>query len=494
MRGFNTKITKLFESRVFFCGVIAFFVFEAVWAAISAAYPMAFDEDFHLGIIRIYSHHLLPFLSSQPDNASQFGAVAADPSYFYHYLMSFPFRLISLFTDSQTIQVLFLRGINIAMAAASLVLFRRVMLKAGIGTALANASLLIFALIPIVPLLAGQINYDNLLLLLTAWTCLLVFRIYDDSKKGVVDLKYISAFVIVCLFSSLVKYAFLPLVLVSAGFVVWCIVRAFRNWGKLKSAVARAYSKLSWFYRLLLVLLLVISLGLFVQRYGMNIVKYHTPVPDCSDVIGEDECMYYGPWARNNMLEQQKPADFSASPISYTWKWASGLHYRLFFMINGSHDSYHNYPPLPVPAVTAAVIAISGLVAVAVYWRKLFAGNPILLFLFLLGAFYCCVLWVEDYSQFAETAQPVAINGRYLLPIILPMAVVFIKALGVALNRLKNVKMIVVLAVILLFAQGGGIVSFVVRSNTAWYWPNSTIEHINGGAKRLLSPFVVGDY
>src|SRR5262245_25799525 len=115
MHNIAAHIKALLSSRRLTYVILGFFVFEALWVAFSAVYPMAFDEDFHLGIIKIYSHQWLPFLSDNAVNTGQFGALSRDPSYLYHWLMSFPFRLVQLFTDSQTAQVIVLRLINIAL-------------------------------------------------------------------------------------------------------------------------------------------------------------------------------------------------------------------------------------------------------------------------------------------------------------------------------------------------------------------------------------------
>ncbi len=85
-----TKIYNFVSSRFFFRLIVAVSLLSAVWIALSARYPMAFDEDFHLGLIRLYASHGWPFWSGQPANADVFGAVARDPSFLYHYLMSFP--------------------------------------------------------------------------------------------------------------------------------------------------------------------------------------------------------------------------------------------------------------------------------------------------------------------------------------------------------------------------------------------------------------------
>src|SRR3954469_13979749 len=112
------KIKRLYaavSSDKFFWGVVILLVVQALWIALSGRYPMAYDEDFHLGVIRLYSHHLSPFWNGHPAGGDAFGAVARDPSYLYHYLMSFPYRLISFITSSQMAQVLVLRFINIGL-------------------------------------------------------------------------------------------------------------------------------------------------------------------------------------------------------------------------------------------------------------------------------------------------------------------------------------------------------------------------------------------
>ncbi len=129
MQQLSTRIRTFLGSRRFLWLVVGFFIFEACWIAFSAVYPQAFDEDFHFGLIQVYSHHWLPFLASQPAHANAYGAVARDPSYLYHYLMSFPYRLIALVVHGQVGQVIALRLINIALFASGLLLFRRVLLR-----------------------------------------------------------------------------------------------------------------------------------------------------------------------------------------------------------------------------------------------------------------------------------------------------------------------------------------------------------------------------
>jgi hypothetical protein len=128
------------------------FIFQSTWIALTMRYPGAFDENFHLGLIKIYSHQWLPFIGDQPPLAEVYGAVARDPSYLFHYLMSFPYRFIQLFTDSQTLTVILLRLINVAIAATGIMVFSRVLARLPMSAAARNVALYFYAAIPVVTL------------------------------------------------------------------------------------------------------------------------------------------------------------------------------------------------------------------------------------------------------------------------------------------------------------------------------------------------------
>jgi len=68
-------LRALCTSNRFFYVTVGLLVGQALWIALSSHYPMAFDEDFHLGIIKLYAHHISPFWSAHPAGADAFGAV-----------------------------------------------------------------------------------------------------------------------------------------------------------------------------------------------------------------------------------------------------------------------------------------------------------------------------------------------------------------------------------------------------------------------------------
>jgi len=489
--GVSERIARVLASRIFWYAVFVLFILQAVWLACSAAYPMAFDEQYHFGLIQLHAHQWLPFLTSQPPTGL-YGAAVRDPSYLYHWLMSLPYRGISLFTHDQTIQIILLRLLNVALFAYALVLYRRLLRRLGLSAALTNVALLAFTLIPVVPFLAATINYDNLLIVVVPWSILLTLDVMASFNKGRVPLARLVVLASVLLLGGLVKYPFLPVLVVVGLFLLWQAWRQKLFTARIWRTAWRSVRARAPWQQALLVLLLVVSLGLFAERYGVNVARYHTPVPKCNRVVSQDLCLEYGPWARDYALVAEKASSFRPNLITYTGSWLYGMWYRLFFAI-GPQPTYDTKPPLFIVGRMSIGVAVLMALGIALRWRRLFTGHPerVLLLLIMLG--YGLALFASDYSSYVHTAQVVAINGRYWIPFLL-----FFFALGGfawmdILKRVPGVKVgtaAVVLAVLLL--QGGGAMSYIIRSNDSWYWPNATVRRVNDDIRGAVSPLIFG--
>src|SRR5260221_1580992 len=81
-------ITRVLDSERCFHIILGTFIVQALWFAFSDRYPMAFDESFHFGLIQLHAGQWLPFFTHTPAHSEVYGAVARDPSYLYHYLLS----------------------------------------------------------------------------------------------------------------------------------------------------------------------------------------------------------------------------------------------------------------------------------------------------------------------------------------------------------------------------------------------------------------------
>lgn len=496
MNKYLNKISKILRSKRFFWVIIGFFVFESVWIAFSAVYPQAFDEDFHFGLIKVYSHYWLPFLTHQPANANAYGAVAVDPSYLYHYLMSFPYRLIALFVHSQTTQIVILRLFNVGIFTSGLIMFRKVLLKVKVSESLTNVMLAIFALIPIVPQLAAHINYDNLLFPLVAWVALISFKIIDELNKRQPKISSYLTLICACIFTSLVKDAFLPIFLGIVLFLAYLIYRTYhKNFHQFFKSLLISWKKLTWLRRVLFGVILVVVLGLFAQRDITNIVRYHTFEPNCSAILSVKDCSAYGPWnysytSHQTLLANKNSVSF-LNPLYYLGTWLYWMWYRLFFAVNGPASQFTNYPPLPLPCIVAALIGIIGVVLIYKYRRKIFHNNLYFTFLIVICSLYLLFLLADGYAQYRYTNELVTMNGRYLLPILLLLGAIVGYAFSLAMRKFKITKTVITIIVLLLFLQGGGFLTFISRSDSTWDWSNPIVIKVNNAARRITKPIII---
>lgn len=492
----NAWLYRVLASQKFFYGVIAFLILTSLWVALSSLYPMAFDEDFHLGIIKLYSHVWSPFSLTQPEGPAPFGALETDPSYLFHYLMSFPYRILAAITTSETAIVIGLRMINIALFVGGVVLYRKVLLRAKVSPAITNVVLAMFVLIPVVPLLAGQINYDNLLILIVTVVFLLTMQIREkllaSRELPVVPTMWL---VVLLLFASVVKYAFLPIAAGVVFYVCYEIIRALKKDKQLPRKFWKHAAGLSWLLKATFIVLAVLGLGLFAQRYVSNILEHHDLVPDCAVVLDEERCMAYSVWGRDYTYAQTKPDAELRGPIGYTaidWSW--GMWQRLFYTLAGPTNNYDTKRPLPIPSISAIVLITVGAVLLVWFGRRILREYPVFILFLVVGALYIAALWLQVYQMYVYTARPVAINGRYLIPLLPALGAImavaystFFSAVGQA--KLKGIFAVVVL---LLFLQGGSLVTYVVRSDPSWYWHDSFMQDANQNLQKILKPLTIG--
>lgn len=493
MKKVQMLLHKALASHWTWRAILAIFIFSSLWIAFSSVYPMAFDEEFHLGVIKLYAEQWSPFLRDLSSNAAQFGAIGQDPSYLYHYLISFPYRLLATFLPNEAV-VIVLRILNIAIVVTALIIFRKAFRRAGLGRGSANVLIAVFALIPISPLLAGQINYDNLLLLLIACLALQVQPLIASIGKKQFPIETVLMILIICLVASIVKYAFLPIFAATILFLASYTFFVFRRDSrKIPKLLAASWRKITLSRRIILISVLTLLLLLVGQRYVVNAVVYHSPIPNCSKVFSDEACMQYGPWKRDYNLENEKITNnvvVDANPITYSMSWFYGMWYRLFFMISGYN--YQNFSPLPILGFGAIVLFVSALLIFLFSLRRTLAGKPVYWLYLLISGIYVAALWYQNYTAYLRTGDVVAVNGRYLL-LILPLAgVPIIAAVSHFLAKRRALYTFAVILTLIVFLQGGGLSSFIVRGNENWYWNNTPVQSINKAADDILSPVIVG--
>ena len=439
---------------------------------------MAFDEAYHFGLIQFFSHHLNPFITSQPVQANYLGAIPHNPSILYHYLLSFPYRLIAHFTHSLEIQVIALRFINVAFAVTSLLIIRKIINAIGFSRPLSNILVMLYAFTPIVSQLSAQINYDNLLILLTSLVLLQTVKFRDSWQEGRFDVKGLLTLLALCLFASEVKYAFLPIFVGLVFYIAWLLIakwRSDRKW--LFSSLRAGYNGIHRSVKVALLALIVAGTGMFVYFYGYNSVKYLNPVPQCSQVLSVNSCKSYAPWDRNYVLAASSHTAPPLNALQYTHLWSRIMFYQLF-----SATSPNGGSELPASHILkdmiVIILALAG-ICLVFNFQKVAKQYPYLPVLIIITVIYIVSLWLDNYQSYLNLDSPEGIQGRYLLPVLIIMYGVLALSLKSALETRKKPRAVLQLAtifVVAIFLLEGGYKTYVTEVSPSQQWePNSAI-------------------
>jgi len=488
------NLVRFIGSQFFFILTLVAFVLQAGWIAVSSRYPMAFDEAYHLGLIKIQSQQLSPIITHQPPGPAVYGALTRDPSYLYHWLMSFPYLWVTNHMHTFMSQVVTLRLINVAMFTVGLVLFKMVLAKTKASAAIINVALLFFILTPVVTLLAAHINYDNLLVPCIAGSLVLTLQF----RERLLDKHQLSSctllgLLILCCLASLVKYPFLPIfagIVAYIAYLLWTVSHKGRHSLHLWKGWKRDWGGVPNWQRAVLIISLVVSVGLFSYTYGANLILYQNPIPQCGQVLGPARCQAYGPWARNYHAAQHIVN--GPNILYFMVNWIAGMFQRLFFVVNGSTGPavYQN----DLAPILAGVAAIGGAIGLFLFFRhgrRNLERDRVLAVLMFIALSYVVALWGRNYHDYVHLGEMVAINGRYLVPIILPFYVAAAAGWQQWLAGRTRLTLGLLVVSVVLCLQGGGIVSYIAYSNQYWYWPdNAWVLTTNKHLQDVVKPLV----
>jgi len=479
------KFTSFLSSRRFFWIIVAFFVSESLWIALSFRYPMLYDEQFHFGIIKIFSHQLLPFITNQPKTYDGYGDLAHQ-GLLYHYVMSWPYRLIEAFTASQSAQVIFLRVLNIAMAGSGFVIYSRLFRRVGMKQVYINVALLFFALLPITPFLAATINYDNLLFPLAALYLLACVRLVLGDH---ITWRNVTALIILGCLASLVQFSFLPIF--TASILYLLVILTKRHGKKLLEEIYNSTKKTNKLFLGLSTLGVLLSVSLFSNLYIQNIVRYKTPSPSCTATMGRQRCLSDGLERRNIVAFATRQTRPVLTLSDYTKEWIASMEDTTLMTGANTPSGAVANPGLPIMYNLMYFLPIASIGVLAYAWRSL-RKNDSWYFLLVTSVALTAVVYLVNVQSYYNLHAAYANQVRYILPV-LPIFIIMVAyAASDVLRNYRKVRAACLIFMLLLFTQGGGLVGHILPSQDSWYWDNSTVIKANHAAKKLLSPLVKG--
>lgn len=497
-----TILAKILGSNWFFAFIIAFFLFQTIWIALSAIYPMLFDEEYHLGIIDIYSRQISPFIYTQPADAAFHGDITRYGSYLFHYLMSLPYGIIQNFTNDIQTTVILMRLICIGFVTAGLFVFRAFLLRTGLTKSMTHLSIAIFTMIPIVPLALSQINYDSLAFLLIAVIFYLAIRSTEGGKN---QITWIMLLLSTSAIASLVKFTVLPVAFANVLFVAVILWRKHKK--KTLHILKKQLKALPKATLILSILFMLFSIGMFSERYGVNLVKYRAIEPKCDLIHSEESCIQYAIWRRDTTWkkENEEIQKKRNNPLAYTYKsWIPDVYNDFTGVAAFTYDDPNQElkirylptaikwsPGTIVMRVASWAMLVISIVALIVTWKRLPNRNLRYLTMGTLLIFFVS-MWLRNYSDYLYIGTVTATQGRYYIPLLIPILAVVGLAFRQLLPRMRQQAAFLALCLVLL-SQGGGAANYILYSSSLWYWPENRqiIDTVNQSARQFLQLFTL---
>ncbi|QQS19416.1 hypothetical protein IPL85_03985 [Candidatus Saccharibacteria bacterium] len=488
-------LVSVTASRWFWRGIVGLFVIQAVYIALVGQFSMAFDEHFHLAAINEYSKVLFPWQVTQPPGPAELSAFTADGSYLYHYLMSFPYRLLRLVTTSQTALIVMLRLLDVGIVVAGWYVFRRLLFELKLSAAPAHVLLAICMLMPMAPFMAGQLTYDALFFTSCGVTVLLLVRLLRTvSEQRKLPLSLVAWVGVAVLVTLQTKYAFFPAALGAGLYMIGYLTRQTYQkrlrWSSIWQSWRTDASKGSG---AVAVGVLLLTGVLFVQRYGMNYLNYGSLVPECQVVLSHERCLGFAPYGRDADIREKGwyKTITQKQRLTYPYKWYEKMIYESYFAVGPKEIAYPVAEPLPVPYTAGKIVAALGALTILLRLPWILRKNIYAQLLFAVTGTYVVFLFLKNYGAFLATAVPLSIHGRYVLPF-LPLAgyLVYI-GLRPLLRKQKMQTVSAVAVSILLLASlwGGGMAAYIIRSQDTWYWP--TMQPISRVVRSVVAPFIL---
>lgn len=494
-------LARIFGSNWFFAFIVTFFILQTVWIALCAIYPMLFDEEYHLGIIDIYSRQISPFIYTQPAEAAFHGDITRYGSYLFHYIMSLPYSFIQYFTHDLHLTVVLMRFICIGFVVAGLFVFRSFLLRSGLTKSMTHIAIGIFTLIPLVPFAFAQINYDSLAFLMIATIFYLTIRTIEKTKKQILWLILLLA---TSSIACLVKFTILPIAFACVLFVAIILWRQYHK--KILKVLQKQASNLPKLLLVFSVLFLIFGIGLFVERYGVNVVKYHAIEPKCDRVHTNEECIQYTVWRRDTTWKQNNDQVNTKrnDPLIYTTTyWAP--HIFSDFTVTAAFVYDHDQPleirylpttmqasaGAPILRYSSWVILVISIIFLSITWKNL-PNRKFRYLVALVIVIYSISLWTRNYTDYLHIGAGTAAQGRYYLPLLIPVFAMVGLAFRHVLTRMRYQLAFLAVCLVLL-SQGGGVATYILYSNAKWYWPDNrqTFVSINKSTNKLLRLFTI---
>jgi hypothetical protein len=481
----ESKLIAIISSNKFLIVVIILFVLQSLWIALSFRYPMLFDERYHFEVIKIFSKQVSPIITNQPSSYDFYGNLQYGSASIYHYLISFPYRLIVVFTNSETVQIIILRIMNVLMVASGFWVYAKLFGEIGIKQVFINLSLLFYSLIPLVIFVTATISYDNMIFLLTPWFLLIGVQIIKSKNVQPILL---SQFVLIGMFASLVKFTFLPVFAGGLAFIMIIYLRRYKS--SQVYQVLNSLRSLSNISKILIIGVTIIIGGLFTAKYLVPTLTYGSPLPDCGNTLGIERCMSGEVYLNEFNAKKTKFERPVESLNLYILTWTKSILLQLDTSSAVTPNGILVGTAMPVLTLLMSFWIYSGIIALLLSWKQINQGLD-WVFLMTISILLISATFIFNAKSYYNAHLDINTQTRYLLSVVPIIIVMSVVAVNQVLGRKRHIKTIVFISTLVLSTQGGGVIKPIVNSNENWFWQNNELIKSNKILKDTLAPMVI---
>jgi hypothetical protein len=442
----------------FFLLILAVALIQGLWYALTFQ-PSILDEAVHVGFMRLYADEINPFINQQNTNWDWLGDITRNASFFYYYILSFPLRVVQVFSDSYMLQVVFLRLLHIGFFLGGIFAYKKFFNKLGISENLSNVVLLFLILTPALSILPGVVNYDSVVFLFSGLLLYQAAIFVENNKITLNNFLYINFIII---FGTLIKYSFLALVLPVAIYLFYDVIK-----NKKYVLASKPLKKKVKLKQAVLMFAVFFGMILVVERPVSNMIVYGNPSPSCINLYGTERCSQNHTARRNIAALESRPINFEPKSLyQYTVSdWLPNM-VRTQVRLN----------PWDVPSnVMLALYYVGffgGIVLVLIYLRSLMRLWCFSLILISITIF-TVVLLLQNYKSYVNLGEVVATSSRYLLPVQPLFMLAVLASLYWLLREYKNLQKILFFAIVSCFIFfGGGISTYYNTADPELRWSN----------------------
>ncbi len=400
MNDLTGRVLGFLGTKTFAYIIIGWFIFQVGVVATTTAHVVPPDEAAHVAQIELYAHGGWDPFIDQPPVTYYLGAIERSPNYLYHYIMSFPYRALPNSWSPDT-QVVALRLVNIVFTVGGLIVFLKtlgLLTKRGI---VQNMTLFMLSNTLMFVFLSGSLNYDNLLFLATSIAFYYLIKLLQ--KFSVLDVLKLGTAVA---FALLVKFTFVPLAVMFAGVLIFRYARKLPEvWVLSKKEIKKQRKPL-----IIMSVVFLVFFGFFLERYGMNFVRYGSYRPKCEKVLTFDQCMESALYRRNNTFRSNKVQNIIPE-LDFVSQWSSRT-YKTVFGIMG-HKMLDESP-----IIRYGGIIIFGWMLIALI-RFVSRKDVLIFYLLAIILVYIATLIIHNHALYERSGMfGLALQGRYVFPVL----------------------------------------------------------------------------